>query len=92
MFVVVVVVVVVHQHCSAQLSMFNMEKRYRNKIIIIIIINSDDYSDDSSNNNRNDKDKADYFKNTCAGMPLLMIGMIEIKQTTLRILVQVCHY
>ena len=25
-------------HCSAQLSMFNMEKHYRNKIIIIIII------------------------------------------------------
>ena len=34
--VVVVVVVIVHWHCSAQLSMFNMEKRYRNKIIIII--------------------------------------------------------
>ena len=33
-----VCVVVVHWHCSAQLSMFNMEKRYRNKIIIIIII------------------------------------------------------
>ena len=31
-------VCVVHWHCSAQLSMFNMEKRYRNKIIIIIII------------------------------------------------------
>ena len=30
-----VVVVIVHWHCSAQLSMFNMEKRYRNKIIII---------------------------------------------------------
>ena len=30
-------VVIVHWHCSAQLSMFNMEKRYRNKIIIIII-------------------------------------------------------
>ena len=29
---------VFHWHCSAQLSMFNMEKRYRNKIIIIIII------------------------------------------------------
>ena len=29
---------VVHWHCTAQLSMFNMEKRYRNKIIIIIII------------------------------------------------------
>ena len=29
---------VIHWHCSAQLSMFNMEKRYRNKIIIIIII------------------------------------------------------
>ena len=28
----------VHRHCSAQLSMFSMEKRYRNKIIIIIII------------------------------------------------------
>ena len=28
---------VIHWHCSAQLSMFNMEKRYRNKIIIIII-------------------------------------------------------
>ena len=26
---------IVHWHCSAQLSMFNMEKRYRNKIIII---------------------------------------------------------
>ena len=31
-------VCVIHWHCSAQLSMFNMEKRYRNKIIIIIII------------------------------------------------------
>ena len=31
-------VCVVHWHCTAQLSMFNMEKRYRNKIIIIIII------------------------------------------------------
>ena len=40
-------VCVVHLHCSAQLSMFDMEKcyrnkimekRYRNKIIIIIII------------------------------------------------------
>ena len=31
-------VFVVHWHCTAQLSMFNMEKRYRNKIIIIIII------------------------------------------------------
>ena len=29
---------VVHWHCSAQLSMFNMEKHYRNKIIIIIIM------------------------------------------------------
>ena len=29
---------VIHWHCSAQLSMFNMEKRYRNKIIIIITI------------------------------------------------------
>ena len=27
--------VIFHWHCSAQLSMFNMEKRYRNKIIII---------------------------------------------------------
>ena len=27
-----------HLYCSAQLSMSNMEKRYRNKIIIIIII------------------------------------------------------
>ena len=26
-----------HLYCSAQLSMSNMEKRYRNKIIIIII-------------------------------------------------------
>ena len=33
-----VCVCVIHWHCSAQLSMFNMEKRYRNKIIIIIII------------------------------------------------------
>ena len=31
-------VCVVHWHCTAQLSMFNMEKRFRNKIIIIIII------------------------------------------------------
>ena len=31
-------VCVIHWHCTAQLSMFNMEKRYRNKIIIIIII------------------------------------------------------
>ena len=30
-------VCVIHWHCSAQLSMFNMEKCYRNKIIIIII-------------------------------------------------------
>ena len=29
---------VVHWHCTAQMSMFNMEKRFRNKIIIIIII------------------------------------------------------
>ena len=36
--VCVCVVVVVDRHCSAQLSMFNVEKRYRNKIIIIIII------------------------------------------------------
>ena len=28
---------VIRCHCSAQLSMFNMEKRYGNKIIIIII-------------------------------------------------------
>ena len=34
----VCVVVIVHWHCSAQLSMFNMVKRYRNKIIIIIVI------------------------------------------------------
>ena len=34
---VCVVVVIVHWHCSSQLSMFNVEKRYRNKIIIIII-------------------------------------------------------
>ena len=33
-----VCVCVVHWHCTAQLSMFNMEKRFRNKIIIIIII------------------------------------------------------
>ena len=37
--VCVVVVVIVHWHCSAQVNMFNMEKRYRNKIIIIIIRN-----------------------------------------------------
>ena len=37
---VVVVVVVVHWHCSAQLSLFNIEKLYRNKIIIIIIDHS----------------------------------------------------
>ena len=35
---VCVCVVIVHWHCSAQLSMFNTEKRCRNKIIIIIII------------------------------------------------------
>ena len=35
--VCVCVAVVFHWHCSAQLSMFKMEKRYRNKIIIIII-------------------------------------------------------
>ena len=29
-----VCVCVVHWHCTAQLSMFNMEKRFRNKIII----------------------------------------------------------
>ena len=33
-----VCVYVVHWHCTAQFSMFNMEKRFRNKIIIIIII------------------------------------------------------
>ena len=31
-------VCVVHLYCSTQLSMFDMEKCYRNKIIIIIII------------------------------------------------------
>ena len=31
-------VCVIHWHCSAQLSMFNMEKRYRNKIIIILLL------------------------------------------------------
>ena len=31
-------VVIVHWHCSAQLSKFNMEKRYRNKIIIIMCV------------------------------------------------------
>ena len=31
-------VCMVHLYCSAQLSMFDMEKRYGNKIIIIIII------------------------------------------------------
>ena len=35
-----VYVCVVHWHCTAQLSMFNMEKRFRNKIIIIIIVYS----------------------------------------------------
>ena len=35
---VCVCVCVVHSLCSAQMSMFNMEKRCRNKIIIIIII------------------------------------------------------
>ena len=35
---VCVCVCFVHWHCSAQLSMFNMEKCYRNKTIIIIII------------------------------------------------------
>ena len=29
---------VVHLYCSAQLSMFDMEKRYRNKIIIIMTV------------------------------------------------------
>ena len=36
--VVVVVVVVVHWYCSAQSSMFNMEKRYRNKIIMVELV------------------------------------------------------
>ena len=35
---VCVCVCVVHWHCTAQLSMFNMEKRFRNKIILFIII------------------------------------------------------
>ena len=35
---VCVCVCVVHWHCTAQLSMLNIEKRFRNKIIIIIII------------------------------------------------------
>ena len=30
-----------HSYCSAQLSMLNMEKHYRNKIIIIIILKAD---------------------------------------------------
>ena len=34
---VCVCVCVVHWHCTAQLSMFNMEKRFRNKIIIITL-------------------------------------------------------
>ena len=38
MFMMLVCVRVVHLYCSAQWSMFNMEKHYRNKIIIIIII------------------------------------------------------
>ena len=29
---------VVHWHCTAQLSMFNMEKRFRNKIIIMMVV------------------------------------------------------
>ena len=33
-----------HLYCSAQLSMSNMEKRYRNKIIIIIIYVGNDVS------------------------------------------------
>ena len=40
---VYVCVCVVHWHCTAQMSMFNMEKRYRNQIIIIIIIISHIY-------------------------------------------------
>ena len=32
-----VCVYVVHWHCSAQLSMFNVEKRHRTKIITVII-------------------------------------------------------
>ena len=35
--VLIMVCVFKHLYCSAQLSMSNMEKRYRNKIIIIII-------------------------------------------------------
>ena len=34
--VFVVVINIIHWHCSAQLSIFNMEKRYRNKILIIV--------------------------------------------------------
>ena len=41
---VCVCVCVVYWHCTAQLSMFNMEKRFRNKIIIIIIIINSIYS------------------------------------------------
>ena len=37
-FVVVVVVVVVFGTCSAQLSMFHMERRSRNMLIIVVII------------------------------------------------------
>ena len=33
-----------HLYCSAQLSMSNMEKRYRNKIIIVIIYVGNDVS------------------------------------------------
>ena len=36
---------IVHWHCSAHLSMFNMEKGYRNKIIIIIIIKNVHHKD-----------------------------------------------
>ena len=35
---VCVCVCVVHWHCTAQLSMFNMEKRFRNKIIIASLV------------------------------------------------------
>ena len=34
----VCVCVVVHWHCSAQLSMFNMEKRYRNKSLLLLLL------------------------------------------------------
>ena len=58
-----VCVYVAHWHCTAQLSMFNMEMRFRNKIIIII---TEAEVDVSKNRERKMKHKLNKFY-SCQG-------------------------